>query len=69
MALPLPVSYRSLRLRPRRKGMRKCPWCGFENLNVYAYCQRCGRGFEGPEQKKPGPSLLSKLWPFGRRAA
>jgi hypothetical protein len=28
--------------------MRKCPWCGFENLNVYAYCQRCGRGFAGP---------------------
>lgn len=31
--------------------MRKCPWCGFENLNVYIYCQRCGRGFAGPEDK------------------
>jgi hypothetical protein len=49
--------------------MRKCPWCGHDNLNVYAYCQSCGRGFEGPAAKKPGPSLLSKLWPFGRRAA
>lgn len=25
--------------------MKKCPWCGHMNLNVYAYCQRCGRGF------------------------
>ena len=54
--------------------MHKCPWCGRENLNVYAYCQSCGRGFEGPEVKKsPGkPSPLAnfkKFWPFGHRAA
>ena len=50
--------------------MRKCPWCGHENLNVYAYCLSCGRGFDGPEEKKAsqGPSL-KKFWPFGRRAA
>ena len=50
--------------------MRKCPWCGYENLNVYAYCQSCGRGFDGPEEKerKEGSSL-KRFWPFGRRAA
>lgn len=31
--------------------MRECPWCGRMNLNVYGYCQTCGRGFEGPEDK------------------
>lgn len=25
--------------------MRECPWCGRMNLNVYAYCHGCGRGF------------------------
>jgi len=50
--------------------MRKCPWCGRENLNVYAYCQSCGRGFSGPGEKaNNGPSKLAKLWPFGRKAA
>jgi plastocyanin len=29
--------------------MRQCPWCGRNNLNVYAYCQGCGRGFAEPE--------------------
>lgn len=29
--------------------MHTCPWCGRRNLNVYAYCQGCGRGFAGPE--------------------
>jgi hypothetical protein len=54
--------------------MNKCPWCGRENLSVYSYCQSCGRGFDGPEQKAPSnrPPLLDafkKLWPFPRRAA
>ncbi|MCA9831335.1 MAG: hypothetical protein R3B97_16000 [Dehalococcoidia bacterium] len=48
--------------------MRKCPWCGRDNLNVYVYCQSCGRGFDRPEEKT-GPSLFKKFWPFGRRAA
>lgn len=37
--------------------MRECPWCGFKNLNVYAYCQQCGRGFDDPfpdDEKKDG---------------
>jgi len=25
--------------------MKTCPWCGRKNLNVYAYCMSCGRGF------------------------
>ena len=57
--------------------MRSCPWCGRENLNVYAYCQSCGRGWSGPQgdgapAPKPKPRDLSpwrKFWPFGRRAA
>lgn len=49
--------------------MNKCPWCGHMNLNVYAYCLSCGRGFTGPEPQKAGPSALSKLWPFKRKAA
>ncbi len=33
--------------------MKTCPWCGRKNLNVYAYCQSCGRGFsEQIEEKK-----------------
>ncbi|MFN0093281.1 MAG: hypothetical protein ACKVVT_00675 [Dehalococcoidia bacterium] len=46
--------------------MRKCQWCGRENLNVYAYCQGCGRGFEGPEASKPNP--MRKWWPFGKKS-
>ncbi len=46
--------------------MRECLWCGRMNLNVYAYCQGCGRGFAGPvvQEKKP-----RKWWPWGSRAA
>ncbi len=33
--------------------MNECPWCGRKNLNVYAYCQTCGRGLSGPESKAP----------------
>jgi uncharacterized membrane protein YvbJ len=46
--------------------MRKCPWCGRENLNVYAYCQSCGRGFDGPEAKSNKPSPLARFWPFNK---
>jgi hypothetical protein len=49
--------------------MRECPWCGRQNLNVYSYCQSCGRGFEGPEQKKPGGGSKFTLWPFGKKAS
>ena len=31
--------------------MNECPWCGHKNLNVYSYCQSCGRGLAGPETK------------------
>ena len=33
--------------------MKKCPWCGRQNLNVYAYCQGCGRAEreERPERR------------------
>lgn len=31
--------------------MKKCPWCGRQNLNVYVYCQGCGRGFAEPEAR------------------
>ncbi len=36
--------------------MRTCPWCGRNNLNVYAYCQGCGRGFSDPhlDEHLPG---------------
>ena len=49
--------------------MRKCKWCGRDNLNVYAYCQGCGRGFDGPEEKKPstGVNPLKKWLPFGKK--
>jgi hypothetical protein len=50
--------------------MRKCPWCGRENLNVYAYCQSCGRGFDEPP-KAPAKKkfTLGNFWPFGKKAA
>ena len=44
--------------------MRECPWCGRQNLNVYAYCQGCGRGFDGPENKDQ-PAKKRRFWPFG----
>jgi hypothetical protein len=53
--------------------MRECPWCGHQNLNVYGYCQRCGRGFDGPDNPdarladRPAASGF-RLWPFSRRA-
>ncbi|MGH2609511.1 MAG: hypothetical protein ACRDHF_10530 [Tepidiformaceae bacterium] len=52
--------------------MRECPWCGHMNLNVYGYCQRCGRGFDGPENPearladRPDAPRL-RFWPFSRR--
>jgi uncharacterized membrane protein YvbJ len=51
--------------------MRECPWCGRMNLNFYAYCQTCGRGFDGPEQKNVEKSAGKKrrFWPFGSKAA
>jgi uncharacterized membrane protein YvbJ len=48
--------------------MRKCPWCGHQNLNVYAYCQNCGRGFAGPEKRAPS-GTGRRWWPFGRKKA
>ncbi|MEO9255537.1 MAG: hypothetical protein ABI305_08365 [Tepidiformaceae bacterium] len=42
------------------------------NLNVYAYCQRCGRGFDGPEKKAEHNAADGKkrrFWPFGSKAA
>jgi uncharacterized membrane protein YvbJ len=47
--------------------MRECPWCGHKNLNVYAYCQRCGRGFDGPGEPRKSASGRRRFWPFGRR--
>ena len=44
--------------------MRECPWCGRQNLNVYAYCQSCGRGFDGPEVKNTR-GKRRRWWPFG----
>ena len=50
--------------------MRKCKWCGRDNLNVYAYCLGCGRGFDGPEEKKASrPNPLSKWLRFGRKSS
>ncbi len=46
--------------------MRECQWCGRQNLNVYAYCQSCGRGWDGPEQKKSNSEGRS-FWIFGKR--
>lgn len=49
--------------------MRECPWCGRQNLNVYVYCQGCGRGFTEADIK-PKPSTARRwYWPFGSRAA
>jgi uncharacterized membrane protein YvbJ len=52
--------------------MRECPWCGRQNLNVYGYCQSCGRGFDGPENPDArhadrGSAPRFRLWPFSRR--
>ena len=53
--------------------MRECPWCGRMNLNVYAYCQSCGRGFDGPEHKdaEKADSRARRMffWPFGSKPA
>jgi len=49
--------------------MRECPWCGRMNLNVYAYCQGCGRGFAGPPWQDKPPSKKRRWWPFGGRKA
>ncbi len=46
--------------------MRECQWCGRQNLNVYAYCQSCGRGWDGPEKAKE--STFS-FWIFGKKRA
>lgn len=51
--------------------MRECPWCGRQNLNVYGYCQSCGRGFDGPEapdarKADKGTAAPRRFWPFGR---
>jgi hypothetical protein len=34
------------------------------NLNVYSYCQSCGRGFAGPEEEADKPKKRW-YWPFG----
>ncbi|MDZ7727377.1 MAG: hypothetical protein U5Q44_03815 [Dehalococcoidia bacterium] len=51
--------------------MRECPWCGRKNLNVYAYCLGCGRGFDPPEEGAPAKQEKKKggfsLWPFGKK--
>ncbi len=47
--------------------MRTCPWCGRENLNVYAYCQSCGRGFKAPEQPASEGRSWWRFW--GKKAA
>lgn len=52
--------------------MRQCPWCGRQNLNCYAYCMSCGRGFDGPEQKdehKEAATERRSFWLFGRKKA
>lgn len=48
--------------------MRKCPWCGRENLSVYSYCQGCGRGFAGPKEGQV-PRKRRFRWPFGQKRA
>jgi hypothetical protein len=35
------------------------------NLNVYAYCQSCGRGWAGPETKPAAAGKKRRFWPFG----
>ena len=53
--------------------MKKCPACGRENLNVYGYCQSCGRGFADIEDSGSGgmrenPRVQAFLnWIRGRR--
>lgn len=53
--------------------MKICPACGHENLNVYSYCQACGRGFaeledSGSADKGPNPRVQAFLnWLRGRR--
>lgn len=53
--------------------MKTCPACGRENLNVYGYCQGCGRGFaelDGADggARGPNPRLRAFLdWLRGRR--
>jgi uncharacterized membrane protein YvbJ len=49
--------------------MRECKWCGRQNLNVYAYCQSCGRGWDGPEQADDDKKKKSNFsfWIFGKR--
>lgn len=49
--------------------MRECPWCGRNNLNVYAYCQSCGRGFNAPPEVTAASEKKRSFWPFGRKAA
>ncbi len=46
--------------------MRECPWCHHMNLNVYAYCMSCGRGFDGPPASTPKKEGGKKFhfWPF-----
>ena len=54
--------------------MKKCPACGRENLNVYGYCQSCGRGFaeiedSGKADSGPNPRVQAFLnWLRGRRS-
>lgn len=40
--------------------MRECPWCGHRNLNVYAYCQACGRGFSAPDTSPHLPGFWTE---------
>ena len=48
--------------------MKKCNWCGRENLNVYAYCQTCGRGFSEPPQSASS-NFNEKIKDFGHKLA
>lgn len=48
--------------------MRECPWCGRQNLNVYSYCQGCGRGFAGPPESGE-EGKRRRRWPFGSHGA
>lgn len=50
--------------------MRECPWCHHMNLNVYAYCMSCGRGFDRPvEPEQRATPGARRFWPFGRKRA
>ncbi|MGB4862615.1 MAG: hypothetical protein WBO97_09160 [Tepidiformaceae bacterium] len=46
--------------------MRECPWCGRQNLNVYSYCMRCGRGFDRPEEDEKPRKRNFRFWIFGK---